>query len=276
MPQPNSCTSDAVGPIRDPDARRVCSLAGMEIARTEVLNLLQLRDGLNIALQELESQSRKDRMIDRALLVARFTRATCDTFISMAGALGKAAIPGTAGEEVGKFADSYAASAPLIEAAATSASGGKVDWVKAGATSIKEGVSAVTDNVGAQILVKTTVVQVETIKAAMNHDKEGIIRPAAEYLLDLNITISEMTGKKGKWGAALAKIAKSAFEYNEKIGAAFDQLIEDDLDSKERGDALKRNIAQQAKLLSRKIDEMGRFITSCEYELNKDTSRVCR
>lgn len=264
MAQSNLFTPDAVGPIRDPDARRVCSLAGLETERQKVLDLRQLRDGLNTSIRELERQRGKDKIVNKALLVARFTKATCDAFISMAGAL--------AGEEAEKFAASYAAATPLVEAAATSAAGGKADWAKAGATSVKEGVSAVTRNKGVEILTKTSVVKVEIIKGAMNHDEEGIIKSAASYTYDLNVTVAEMTGEKGKAGAALAKVAKSAFEYSEQIGKSFDQLIDDDLSSEERAAALKRNLVNQAKLLSKKIDEMERFIGSCEYELNPPES----
>jgi hypothetical protein len=270
MAQPDLFTSDTIGPIRDPDARRVCSLAGIDTERQKLLTLRQLRDGLNISIQELESQRRKDRIINRALVVARFTKATCDAFISMAGALGKAVLPGPAGEQVERFAAGYAAATPLVDAAANSAAGGKSDWLKAGATSVKEGVSLVTHNKGTEILTKSTVVKVELIKGAMNHDKEGIIKSAIDYTYDLNTTVLEMTGEKGKAGAALAKVAKSAFEYNEQIGKAFDQLIDDDLESEQRASALKSNIVHQAKLLSRKIDEMEQFITSCEYQLDSE------
>ncbi len=214
-------------------------------------------------------------IINRALVVARFTKATCDAFISMAGALGKAVLPKPAGEEVEKFAAGYAAATPLVDAAATSAAGGNADWVKAGASSIKEGVSLVTKNKGVEILTKSTVVKVEVIKGAMNHDKEGIIKSAVDYTYDLNTTVAEMTGKKGEAGAALAKVAKAGFEYNEQIGKAFDQLIDDDLESQERIHSLKTGLVHQAKLLSKKIDEMEQFISSCEYELSSPEALVC-
>ena len=275
MAQPNSITPDAVGPIQDPDARRVCSLAGIETARQKVFTLRQLRDGLDVSIRELEGQRRKDKIINNALIVARFTKATCDAFISMAGALGKAVLPRLAGDKVEKFAAGYAAVNPLVEAAATSAAGGNAEWAKAGATFVKEGASVVTHNRGAEILTKSTVVKVEIIKGAMNHDKEGIIKSAVDYTYDLNTTLAEMTGEKGEAGAALAKVAKSAFEYNEQIGKAFDQLIDDDLESQERIHALKRSLLHQAKLLSRKIDEMEQFISSCEYQLNPPELLVC-
>jgi hypothetical protein len=275
MTQPNVLTSDAVGPIRDPDVRRVCNQASIETTRRKVLTLRQLREGLNISIQELESQRRKEKFVNKALLVARFTKATCDAFINMAGALGKAVMPKPAGEKVERFAAGYAAAIPLVEAAAISDAGGKADWVKAGATSVNEGISLVTNNKAAKILTKSAVVKVEVIKGAMNHDGEGIIKSAVNYTYDLNVEIAEMTGEKGEAGAAFAKVAKSAFEYNEQIGKAFDQLIDDDEESQERADALKRTLVLRAKLLSKQIDEMEQFITSCEYEISHPESLVC-
>lgn len=269
MAQPYLSTPDTVGPIRDPVARRVCSLAGIATARQDVISLRQLRTGLDNSILELNSQRKKEKIVNGALLVLQFTKATCDAFISMAGALGKAALPKPAGEEVEKFAAGYAAATPIVDAAATTAAGGKADWVKAGAASVKEGVSAVTDNKVAEILTKTTVVKVEIVKGALNHDEDGIIKPAVGYVYDLNATVAGMTGKKGAAGEAFAKVAKSAFEYNEQIGKAFDQMIDNDLESMERIDGLKRNFVSLAKRLSKNIDDMEQFIMSCEYELNR-------
>jgi hypothetical protein len=267
MARPNIPTPDTAGPIRDPDARRVCTLAGITAARQKVITLRQLRDGLDISIRELDAQRRKDQIINRALLVAKFTKATCDAFISMAGALGKVVLPKLAGEKVEQVAAGYAAAMPLVEAAATSTAGGRADWVKAGAASVREGASLVTHNKGGEMLIKSTVVKVEIIKGAMNNDKDGIINSGVNYIYDLNTTVAEMTGEKGEAAATFAKIAKSAFDYNEQIGKAFDQLIDDDLESMERADALKRNIATQARRLSKQIFDMEQFITSCEYAL---------
>jgi hypothetical protein len=262
-------TPDSVGPIRDRDANRVCDLAGIAAEREKVVTLRQLRDGLDISIRELESQRRKDQIINKALLVAKFTKATCDAFISMAGALGKVVLPKAAGEGVDKFAVGYAAAMPLVEAGATSVAGGKADWVKATTTSVKEGVSLVTDNKGAELLTKTTVVKVEIIKGALNSDKEGVIKSGVSYIYDLHTSIAEMTGRKGEVGAAFAKIAKGAFEYNDQIGKAFDEIIDNEQESRERFESLKRNLVRQAQQLSRKIFEMEQFITSCQYDLTK-------
>ncbi len=257
-------TADSAGPIRDPEARRVCSLAGIETARARVTTLKNLRDGLDISIKELENQRKKDKVVNKALMVARFTKATCDAFIGMAGTIAKAVIPGKGGEAAEKFADVYATANPIIEAVATADAGGKADWVKAGTSAAKEGVGLLTKNKGTQLLAKSAVVKVEVIRGAMNHDEEGVIKSGLTYAYDMNTTAAEMTGEKGEAVAAVMKVGKSAFEYNEQIGKAFDQLIDDDLESEERFHEAKANLVNQAKRLSKTIEELERSLAPLE------------
>src|SRR5690242_19524840 len=115
MAEPNFSSPDAVGPIRDADAQRVCSLAGIDTARQKVVTLKQMRDGLQVAMQELEQQRREDQIVTKALGVARFTKATCDAFLGMAAALSKAALGKKAGEEAEFVKNLYSTAMPLAE-----------------------------------------------------------------------------------------------------------------------------------------------------------------
>jgi hypothetical protein len=202
MGQPELNPSDSVGPIHDPAARRVCSLSGITSAREKVISLRRLRDGLDISIRELASEQHKGKIVNRALMVTRFTKATCDAFLGMAAGLAEVFLPKTAAKAANAVEKSYGAVIPLAEAAATSATGGKVDLVKAGAASIKKGVSLVTDNKGYEILTKSTVVKVQIVNSAMNKkDPKGLVRTAADYLYDLNTTILGMASEKTKGGA---------------------------------------------------------------------------
>jgi hypothetical protein len=66
---------------------------------------------------------------------------------------------------------------------------------------------------------------------------------------------------------AFAKIAKKAFEYNEQIGTAFNELFQEDLETNERYFALKKMVLAQAIRLSKSINELEQFIMSCQIEL---------
>ncbi len=272
MAQSELCSPDSVGPIRDVDARRVCTLNGIALAREEAVSLRKLRDGLNMTIQELESERQKAQLVNKALLVARFTKASCDAFLAMAGALGKAILPGAAGKQADLVEKVYGTVTPLAAAAGTTVAGGRVDWVQTGAATVKKGVSVVTENKGVQILTKSTVAKVELINGAMNHDPKSVVKSAVSYLYDLHTTIGEMAGAKR--GAAFAKIAKSAFEYHEQIGKAFDEMLDGSMETEERHLALKTTIVTQAKRLSRTIDELEQFITTCEGELAQSSEPV--
>ena len=87
MPQPQFNPPDSLGPIRDRDAVRVCSLSGIMNAKERVVSLEKLRDGLELSIHELEKQRSRDQLRNKGLLVARFTKATCDAFLSMAADL---------------------------------------------------------------------------------------------------------------------------------------------------------------------------------------------
>src|SRR3954465_13634864 len=100
MPHPNLNTPDAVGPIRNPDARRVCTLSGIATAQEKIVTLRQLSNGLDISIRELDSQRRAENIAEKALLVARFTKATCDAFLSMGAALSKAFLPQPASKQI--------------------------------------------------------------------------------------------------------------------------------------------------------------------------------
>lgn len=265
MSSSGSTTLQGAGPIRDYEAARVCSLSGIGIAKGKLTTLQQLRDGLNISIQTLDAEQRTDHLNRRALLVLRFTKASCDAFISMAKSLSEVLLPESASKGAKAVATFYGTATPLVEAASTSIAGGKTDWVKAGASSAKAGASYI-DNKGYELLTKSTVVKVELIHGAMNEDKEGLLKTAISYLYDLHTAIAEIADAKKT--AAFAEIAKSAFEYNEQVGNAFEELLEGDVESRTQYLSLKATISHQARQLSRTIGELEKFITSCELELS--------
>lgn len=266
MAAPSLNTPDAVGPIRDINARRVCGLSGIATAQRKLVSFRQLRDALNISIRELENEHRKEQRINRVFLVVRFTKATCDAFLGMAAGLSKVILPKRAAAAADLVNKVYTTATPLAEAAGTLAAGGKVDLVKTAATTLKEGASFITDNEGYAIVIKSTAVKAEVINSAINGDKEGAMKTAASYVYDLHTSLGDMAGHKKV--AVFAEMAKQAFEYNEQIGKAFDEILESSLESDEQYRTLKTVISNQARLLSTKIDALEKFIQSCEQDQN--------
>jgi hypothetical protein len=263
MAMPDVYTPDSVGPIRDINARRVCTLSGIAAAQDQLVSFRKLRDGLDMTIRELDGQQREDRMIHKALLVTRFTKATCDAFLGMAAGFAKVLLPKGAGKAAEFVNNVYGTATPIAEAVGTSVAGGTVDLVKTVAATAKQSASFV-ENDGYQIVIKTTAVKAEIINSAMNGDREGVVKTAATYVYDLHAKIGDMMGAKKV--AVFAEIAKQTFEYNEQIGKAFDEMLESSERSEEQFRMLKATISSQAKRLSEKINALEEFIQSCEPE----------
>ena len=257
----------AASHIRDADARRVCTLHGMAAAQQKVVALQQLRASLDTVIRELEGQRRWEHIVHRAKAVTLFTKATCDAFIGIAAALSKVVLPDTVSKKAEYIEKLYGTATPVAEALGNAIAGAKQDWVKTGATVAKEGVGLVTKNKAHEVLTKTTVVKVEIIKGALNGDTEGVVKSAAEYSADLHATLADII--KWKKTEAFIKIAKSGFVYNEALGKAFEELVDNDLDTSLRYLSQRNNIAAQARRLSQKIEELESLLLSCEVELRE-------
>ena len=265
MAQPDLNTPNAVGPIRNRDARRVCSLSSIATAQGSLVTFRELRKGLDIAIAELEKQRSKEKIVNNALLVVRFTKATCDAFLGLAATAAKSFLPEPVSKQAELVEKVYGTVTPLAEAAATKMAGGKVDLVSTVAASVNSGVGLVTKNTGYDILTKSTVAKAEIINSAMNQDPKGIMKTATSYVYDLHTTMADIGGAKKT--AAFGEIAKKTFDYNEKLGTAFDEAIQNDWESTERYLSLKRTIANQAKRISASIQELEEFISSCANEI---------
>jgi hypothetical protein len=249
--------------IRDSDARRVCHASGITGAQNKLVSLRELRDGLNLALRELEAQRRKEEIAAKALLVARFTKATCDAFLEMVATVSKLALPDAAGKKVQAVEGLYGTATPWAEALGTHIAGGKVDYVKTGVSSAKKAASLATLNkdAAAKVLAKSTVVKAEIIVNAMNSDTKGLVKSAASYTLDLHAIAFKEAGLKRLAGIAeLTKVAQSAFTYNEQIGKAVNETLAVSSESEERYQALRATIVRQARVLSARIAALERVI----------------
>lgn len=260
---PNRLVSRNVhGPIRDPEAARVCALHGITAAQ-QLVTLRQLRGALETSIRQLENERRTERFADQGLLVARFTKATCDAFLGMAATLAKAALPGL-GARAEKINGLYEAAVPLAAAASATAAGASVDYTKALASSAK-GASSFIQNDGYKLLAKSAIVKVEVIKGAMNGDQKEVMKSAASYLYDLHVELAKMRGMptRLKQAAPVAEIAKRAFEYHQALGEAFDEMLENEQQGSERYIALRASLLKQAKKISAKIAELERYVHSC-------------
>lgn len=267
MGQAHHNSPRAIAPIRDGNARRVCALSGIGSLQDRLVSLRSLRDGVEMSLRELENQRRKDEVLAKALLVVRFTRASCDAFLEMAAAASKLVLPKPAAKAAGLVNKLYGTTAPLADAVGTAAAGGHVDVAQTAIASAKKGVSVLTrkQDAGVQVLASSTMLKVEIVNNAMNHDAKGLTRTVASYVRDLNTAAFESAGmKKTAATGELTKIAQTAFTYNEQIGKAFDEMLSLTGENDERYQSLKVTMVTQGRQLSKRIDELERLILSME------------
>ncbi len=271
-------TVDALSPIRDPEARRVCSLNGIGLAKDKVVSLNALGDSLRLSIREFESDRRTERWVNRGLLVARLTQATSDAFLSMASAMAKAVLPKEAGDKAELVDNVYNFAKPIASTVATVAAGGKVDKGKAITDIAKGGVRVFVHNEGYKLAAESTVLPMEVVSSALNRDKRGAIKGTVEFIYDQHTNIFDMLADDEKKGgganafkalSAVMKIAKSGYEYNEKLGEAFDEFLEEDEQSEERLRALKNTMLEQAKRIEAQVSQFQEYIDSCQSELDQ-------
>jgi len=183
----------------------------------------------------------------------------------MASALAEAVLPGAA-KGAKSINAAYQAATPLAEAVSAKAVGGSVESGKVLISSAKGVSSLLIHDEGYELLAQSTVVKAEIIREAMNGDGKQIPKTVGNYLLDLHMTIAKMKGMPDriKHGAAIAEIAKGAFEYHKGIGEAFDEMLNSEEEENESYIQQKANLLRLAKRMSAKIAELERYVQSCK------------
>ena len=237
-----------------------------------MVSLQQLGDTLDHSIRELEHERRKEQITEKAFLVVRFTKASCDAFISIAADLGSIVFGRSTGTVMEGIDAGYGIAASVAQTASASVSGQKADYVQMGADVAKKGAKLVTGNPGYELATKSAVVKVEIVKNALNQDKKGVVKSAADYIYDLHTTVGDLAGYEKS--SAFFKIAKDAFEYNERIGDAFNEMLEASEESEGRYLSLKHSLTHQAHMLSSRIDDLNDYISSCSEELGDDSPSV--
>lgn len=260
-------TSTNVHTITNPQAQRVCSLAGISVAQKQLVTFEELKKGIDVSLRDLDTQRKSEALVDKAFMVARFTKATCDAFIGMAAEL--------SGSKAAKMVKGgYGIASNVAEASATAATGGKVDYGKA-ATGILKGTAEIVGAKGpgtalkgagvtdkaAEYIVNSTAVKGDLVIGAMNADSKQIKKSAVEYGVELaKYTLDELEKEQAKRFVA---IAKEAFDFNENIGDAIDDYYKSRDESIQRYFDLKTTLVRQARQVQKKIDDLKGFLDSC-------------
>src|SRR5690606_7504488 len=164
------------GPIRHAAAAKVCTLAGLNQAYKGLVTLRQLDRGMEIALQEVEAAQTKAELIDTALVVARFTKTTCDAFISLAAAL-------SLNEKAEQLVREYGVLSIATGAVGDLTAGARAHPLKLTTDALKAGAEYMRPNAG--YLTKSVAVKGELVHSAMSAKQKDVLKSAVEYSADL-------------------------------------------------------------------------------------------
>lgn len=102
----------------------------------------------------------------------------------------------------------------------------------------------------------------ELVHSALNGDEDQILKNSAQYLVDLRADVADLAGWKKT--AGFVRIANSAFEYHNQLTKAFEELIDNRSASEEQYTTLKTNLIIQGRKVARTIEELEKFIESCQ------------
>jgi hypothetical protein len=249
-------SSYATGPVRDKNGARICSLAGIDAARNGIVTLRELDRGTELALQEVEAAKTKAQFYDKALMVARFTKATCDAFINLA-----ATLSGNKGAE--KVANAYGAASVGAGLAGNLGAGQQVNIGELVSDSVKAGSKYAGPNAG--YLMKNAAVKGDLFRGAMNADKNGVVKSSIEYSADLaTYTLEHLNATRAK---AFVEIGQELFQYNDKISETFKDHIKDMDATSGAFESQRLTLKIAGANVRRRVRALEQFIASCEAEL---------
>jgi len=222
----------------DVDALRVCSTAGIELLKDKRVQLDQLRRSIYGAMREIEEASDWETTLSRMLLAANLTKASCEAFLDMAGAMGKAFGIKNA-ELAGKSLNAAIASSSAM---ASAQAGQKADWLTA-VNKSAEALAIGGDRITGQALdtFKLQTAKVDVINSAIKGDRPKAL---GSFFLGYLPKIADMSFKYmeqktlAKWNSAIASISKAGYNYSLALDKAFNQKISDSDESADRRIAL--------------------------------------
>ena len=248
--------------VPDRTAINVCSTAGIELMSKKRIRLVQLRQGLEASVVEIEKAAKWDEVISRALLTASITKATCEAFLEIAGALGEAA----GIKNVGIVAKAGNAAISVADSAASTWHGIKTDWVSttnkvaglAGAKFIK--------NDAMKDLADLQTSKVEILNSAIRGDTPKSLQ---EFFLGYTAKVGEMSLKymgratAANWTSATATVASAGYSYSKSLEEAFNTRIKDREDFSARKSALLSTSYRQMGQIKIQINQIDGILRQC-------------
>lgn len=257
-------------PVIDPRLGKVCDLAGISRATERLATFQQLKKGIDVALVDVDKSRKKAELLNNLIALTKFTRATCDAFISMAAAL--------SGQKGDFVKTGYSSLSVVADAAVRHSLGQPVSYIELGEDLAQESTGFIPDKFApAKFLAQSTIYKAQIITGAVKNDKQRVKDKAIDYGIEigkysLDGLKESASTELGKSGASAAKayleISKATFSYNEALEKIADELLENREDTASQFTSQKVMLLRLARNLQSKIDELQALLTSCGIELS--------
>jgi hypothetical protein len=238
--------------VRDREGNRICSLAGMDLARRDLITLIELDRGIALSLEEAQAAKDKHVVMSKAVMVLRLTKATCDAFIGLAAGLSQVALGKVAAKGAEAVEKAYGAASFGISSTQQLQEGKYLD-VAIG--TVRE------TKIGGEVFANSAAFKAELLRDALNDDQRQMFRDAVSYKADLAEIQLEMIGADR--AKAMVKIGHALFDFHNEVSDIIDEHFEE-LDQLDVG---KTSILQVGARIRRQIRELETFIASCEVQL---------
>ncbi|MFL5296486.1 MAG: hypothetical protein ACJ798_08915 [Phenylobacterium sp.] len=255
--------------MTDPRLGKVCDLAGISRATERLATFQQLKKGIDLALADVDKSRKRAELLNSLIALTKFTRATCDAFISMAAAL--------SGRKADIVKTGYSSISVVVDAAVRHSLGQEVSYVDVGEDFAQEATGFIPDKFGpAKFLTQGTIYKAQIITGAVKQDKQRVVDKSVDYGVEmakysLDVLKEDASSNLGKSGAGAAKayveLSKATFSYNEALEKIFDDLLADRESTASQYTSQKVMLLRLARGLQAKIDEVQGLLTSCGIEL---------
>ena len=255
------------------DGQHACAVAGVDATRDKIVTLQQLKDGLDEAIVQLEREQDRYRFVNKTLLVASFTKATCDAFLGLAEGM-TAVFLGKAGSEPAKLINSiYKIAVPAVEINA--ALNNKDLPSLSSVMSLTREIGGPIGNPGVKLLVDTTSIKIEIVNAAMKNEKEELLKKAREYsTVTLVAALKQAQGASERSGqmktaGGIDKLNEFIgmvtvyLDYNYELNNSINEHFSNVSEMTEVFDNARLAYIVQSRRLAIKIKEMDAFVQAC-------------
>ena len=248
------------------DAASVCSAAGIDRWRTEIVQLETIQRALEISVVQAEGTADWNRFLSRGLLTANIAKASCEAFLELAGAFGKVAnIPGAS-----NMSKVLGAGIKVADSGARMIAGEKTDLVDTGLSVAVALIPKFVPGSGrvedvSKAMLESTGITLEALNHAINNRDAKTLRALfIKYPSKMAQIALLLADKKlgASWVGAISAVANSGLSYSNKIDEAFSERLSA-LEEERLKVQIIRLMRRQVAVTKAEIANVSQLVTLC-------------